>query len=134
MERGRCAVGPVVRGVSLGARAWCGGWLGGVVVAVAVAGSGEESFDDAFESGYALGQRLQVLTHVGQAASDFGQAGIDFGAQTLVVRADFHSKRLRIGAGIASEGQQEPNHCGSDGEDSDEFGGHGRLHWGGSNG
>ena len=121
-ERGGYQVGGLWVGRAVG---WMTGLgSGGVVVAVAVTAWGEEAFDDAFEARYALGQGLQVLAHVGQAAADFGQAGVDF-----------HSQRLRIGAGVAPEGQQQPDHCGahadqggSDGEDSDEFGGHGRLH------
>ena len=107
---------------------------GGVVVAVAVTASGQEAFDGAleaghasFESKHALGQRLYILPHVGQPAADFGQAGINFGAQALVVRAEFGSEGLAVGSCVTPKREQQTNDGRANGEDSDEFGGHGRL-------
>ena len=118
---------------------WIGraaGWLtevgsGGVVVAFAVGAWGEEAFDDAFESRYTFGKHLHVFTHV-------GQAGVDFRSQSLIVRAEFGSQGLAVSAHLSSERRhvsaQQADHCGgnadqggADGEDSDEFGGDGRL-------
>ena len=84
------------------------------------------AFAGAFDPRYALGQRLQVLTHVGQVASDLGKRSADFRAQALVVPAEFGSQGVIVGARFTPEGEHETNHGGAYGEDCDEFGGHGR--------
>ena len=100
----------------------------GVVVAVP---SGEEALDDAFEAGHALGQGLDVLPHVGQAGINFRAQTLiiraEFGSHGLAVRAEFSAQGLVVGARVAAKGDQQADDGRADGEDADEFGGRGRL-------
>ena len=100
------------------------GRSGGVVAAIA---TGEQAFDDAFDPRHAFGQRLDVFAQIGQIASDLSKVSVDFLSKRLHVSAEFGSQGVIVGTSFPPEREHEANHGRADREDSDEFGGHGRL-------
>ena len=67
------------------------------------------------------------FAQVSQIAADLGKVSLDFFAKRLHVGAEFDPQGQIIGARFSPEREREANHGGAYGEDSDEFGGHGRL-------
>ena len=111
---------------------------GCVVAAVGVAAAGDEALNDAFEPSRALGKRLDVLAQTLIVGVDFGAesliVGVDFGAESLivgaeglVVGAELGAQGLVVGAGVAPECDEQTDQGYAQGEDGEEFGGHGRL-------
>ena len=89
--------------------------------------AGEEAFDDAFDAGRALGQRLDVLTQVGQTAPDIGQVSTNFRSEVLDVGADFGAKGVVVSARVAPEREHQTGQGSAHSQNANEFGGHGRL-------
>ena len=115
---------------------------GCVVAVVGVAAAGDEALDDAFEPSRALGKRLDVLAQTLIVGVDFGAeslivgvdfgaesliVGVDFGAEGLVVGAELGPQGLVVGAGVAPECDEQTDQGYAQGEDGEEFWGHGRL-------
>ena len=111
-------------------RAWHTSRLGSVVVAVAGTSSGEEALDGAFEAGEALGQGLDIFAKGSHVATNFGaevlHVGAHLGSERRHVGTGFRALALVVGARVAPKRKQQANDGGAYGEDSDEFGSHGR--------